>query len=122
QRTEGRIALLRALHGGNLALLPSDIAALGLLRPDGTPAVVVIRRHDPIAVTGQALAGAVASDFSAWMRRANLAQQLGVQDAGLATLVGYHEYMWELLDAVVENKVVTVPVAVTRGDAPLSEM
>jgi hypothetical protein len=121
QRTEGRMALLRALHDRNPALLPSDIADLGVLRPDGTPAVVVIRGRDSMAQTARVLAGRVAADFSGWMRRANLAQQLGVRDAGLATLVGYHEYMWELLDVIVESGVFSVPVAVTRGEAPASE-
>jgi hypothetical protein len=121
QRTEGRVALLRALRGNPASLSP-DIASLGLLRADGSPAVVVVRSHDPLAVTAHALAGVVARDFTTWMRTTNLPRQIGVQDAGLATLVGYHEYMWELLDALVDNGILAVPEAVARTDAPLSEM
>src|SRR5581483_4856179 len=124
QRSEGRAALSRALHSRDPRLLPSEIRALGILHPDGSPAVVVIREHDggAMSATAHALAGVIAGDFSTWLRRASLPQQLGVGDTGLATLVGYHEYMWELLDALVEKGILKVPPVVTSADASSDEM
>lgn len=60
------------------------------------------------------LSHAVAGQITGWLSRIDHQRRLGTDDRGLALLIAYHEYMWELLDAIVTTGAARPPAEI-RG-------
>lgn len=104
--------------GGGTALGPGRAGAISeiapsyaLFRSDGLPAFAVVssRENDELTRTSHSLAVQVADGVRLWLRDVNLAERLDTHDPRLALLVTYHEFMWELLDALGAAGAVTKP-------------
>jgi hypothetical protein len=114
--TDSTLALLRPLQ--DKAALTSFVSRGGLL-------VLDERRDTPLMRSSRAMAHDVADAMRAWVSHADLEKLEDTRDPRLGLLIAYHEFMWELLDALVADGVLqppallAPPVPSTRDVAPL---
>jgi len=97
----------------------SQMLALGILAADGKPRVPIIREVDSDAVFSSSRA--IAHKISEGMLRATQAPGLlaltGARDRGVALIIAYHEFMWELL-AYLEKTEVVFPPPILSAKTP----
>lgn len=105
-------AIARAVRQSDPATLPATLAPYKLFSPDRKPRFALIdeRGSDPTPAAARALAGAIARGFRSWIEKSDLPRRLGISDSGLATLILYHEHMWDLLDGMVAGGAFPKPV------------
>lgn len=115
-------SLTRALHSASARDIPESLRPYALFRRDGSPAFAVLRTSDDDALmrASRSLATQVADGVRLWLRGVDAAERLDTRDPRLALLVTYHEFMWELLDALEESGAVTKP-AILRS-APRADL
>ncbi|HEV8151024.1 MAG TPA: hypothetical protein VGP61_12630, partial [Gemmatimonadales bacterium] len=113
QRKPNLAALVHAIRQRDTALVPAELRPYGLLHANGNPAVAVIeeRSGNTVSVAGRAMARMVAQQMNEWLAHAEVQRRLGTDNRGLALLIAYHEYMWELLGALTDQHVLQEPAA-----------
>lgn len=104
-------ALARAARAPNAADIPESLRPYALFNRDGAPGFAVVRTSEDHALmhASQSLATQVADGVRAWLRGVSMGSRLDTADPRLALLVTYHEFMWELLDALEASGAVTKP-------------
>jgi len=97
----------------------SQMLALGIVAADGKPTVPIVREVDSDAVFSSSRA--IAHKISEGMLRAAQSPDLftltGTGDRGVALIIAYHEFMWELL-AYLEKSGVVLPPAILSAKSP----
>ena len=93
----------------------SQLAALGILTNEGKPAVPIIRERtsDTIYVDSLALSRKLSDEVLRAMQADDIPAVIGVDDRGVALIIAYHEFMWELLAYLEESRIVHVPPVIT---------
>lgn len=111
--------LAGAIRRHDPALVPAELRPYGFVSADGKLRVTTIdeRGRDPFPLAARALAGVIARDFKAWLGHSDLPGRLGLHDPGLATLIFYHEHMWDLLDGLVSAGVLEKPAVIGAATA-----
>jgi len=97
----------------------NQMLALGIVATDGKPKVPIIREVDSDAVF--ASSRTIAHKISEGVLRAAQSPDLfaltGASDRGVALIIAYHEFMWELL-AYLEKSGVVLPPAILSAKTP----
>jgi hypothetical protein len=116
QSQANRTALARALRSANVNDIPESLRSYALFRSDGSPAFAVVRsaEDDELTRAARSLAKQVADGVRLWLRGVDMGERLDTHDPRRALLVTYHEFMWELLNALEAAGAVTRP-AVLRS-------
>lgn len=111
QQRDNLNGLIQALRTGSAQPIPAALEPYGFIRPDGKPGVLVIRERDGdlLSRLSLALADNVAREMTQWLATAGIAERLGTSNPGLGVLIAYHEFMWELLDELVDSGMVRKP-------------
>jgi hypothetical protein len=91
----------------------SQLAALGILTSEGKPAVPIIREgtSDAIYVDSLALSRKLSEEVLRVMQADDIPAVIGTGDRGVALVMAYHEFMWELLAYLEESGIIHVPAA-----------
>jgi hypothetical protein len=107
---------------GDLAASPAagGMRAQGLLDPNSRIAIPVIRERDddPIYAKTQAIATLIAKDVLATLRAPHFMDMVKTNDPGKALVITYHEYLWEILNYLDEEKVLQAP-AILQAQGPV---
>lgn len=101
----------------------SQLAALGILTSEGKPAVPIIheRPSDAIYVDSLALSRKLSQEVLRAMQAEDIPSVIGAGDRGVALIIAYHEFMWELLAYLEESGIVHVP-AVLGGQGQVDPL
>jgi hypothetical protein len=120
-QSAANVAFLARVPGStNAGEIPESLRPYALFRRDGSPAFAVVRtgRDDALTRAGRSLATQVAGRVREWLSAADLNKQFDTRDPQLALLITYHEFMWELLDALEAGGAVTKPPILRSSPRP----
>jgi hypothetical protein len=97
----------------------SQMLALGIVAADGKPTVPIIREvnSDAVFASSRAIAHKVSEGMLRAAQSPDLFALAGTGDRGVALIVAYHEFMWELL-AYLEQAKVVLPPAIVSAKTP----
>jgi len=89
----------------------NQLVALGILTADGKPAVPIIRKvpSDPIYAKSLAISHKVGDGMLRAMQSPAIPVLTGSDDSGVALVIAYHEFMWELLAYLEQTGIVSPP-------------
>jgi hypothetical protein len=115
-------SIVRVLRSANAGDMPESLRPYALFRRDGSPGFAVVRTggDDELTRASRSMATQVADGVRLWLRGVDVPERLDTRDPRLALLVTYHEFMWELLDALEASGAVTKP-AILRS-SPRAEL
>lgn len=90
------------------AELAKKLAAYGLVDTQGNAIFPIIRqKEDSFHQTTERLVNAISTGLKG--RCGDMSSRFGFREADVAVVALYHEVMWELMDALQEDGIVTVP-------------
>lgn len=84
----------------------------GFAKPDGSIRVPLIPQNDssfPINVCADSIVGKITDYFASSSKIVSLQQEYGIEDFVIFRTILYHEVMWNIVDCLLNDKVISLP-------------